>query len=337
MNQINKFTDVEKSITDDDIQKTEGDIGQPIPSVLKRHFLKTNGGTPKRRFWIDKAGEIAAMEINVFLPIKNYLKPVKDLFTLDIAVKNAMASNRFPEYLIPFAYDSGANYFAMHIKTNEIFFIAMDTWRDSISREDNFEINTTKLANNFSDFIDGLVTEKEAEKAEEAFFTPETKTVYSDSEVNVFENCEKPITINDIAETEKNLGKKIPDSLKKHILKYNGGIPLKKYWTTESKNKFETAYFFSIKYIKKFKNAPDFLIDGFYKDIISEGNFPEYLLAISRDDMANLFCIDFETGKIYHYSRDNWNKALSREENFKLNTTFIANNLEEFINGLRSS
>ena len=61
-----------------------------------------------------------------------------------------------PCNLLPFAMDSGGNYYALNLKNKKIYYYLTDEWDENASREYNFETNTRYIAQSFNYFINHL-------------------------------------------------------------------------------------------------------------------------------------------------------------------------------------
>ena len=98
------------------------------------------------------------MEINAFFPIKERTDAFE---TIEVIAKDMWSRNLMPSNLLPFAMDSGGNYYALNLKNKKIYYYLIDEWDDNVSRENNFEICTRYIAQSFNYFINHFIEEKE--------------------------------------------------------------------------------------------------------------------------------------------------------------------------------
>lgn len=126
---------------------------------------------------------------------------------------------------------------------------------------------------------------------------------------------EQKITISELATFEQETGLNLPESYKKHILKYNGGSP-------EEKDYFQEkiiAHFYPIRYGK-------YTLEKSYK--MMKDSLPQYFLNFAYDPGGNPFCLNLKNGidygKVYYCAMDEG----------EVIPEFMANSFQEFMNGL---
>ena len=151
----------------------------------------------------------------------------------------------------------------------------------------------------------------------------------------IIEEVNNQVTIDDIKKVEKELSVSFPEDYKKHILKYNGGHPVKnsypiieiydfdRYgWGKSTIYDCEIAWFYAI-------NNEDY-------DIVKENKFfedriPNNFIAIGEGSGGDLICISIrekDYGKVYFWGHD-WDIG----PNF-VSHVLIANSFADFINSL---
>ncbi|PIT17269.1 hypothetical protein BGI32_03095, partial [Snodgrassella alvi] len=89
-----------------------------------------------------------------------------------------------------------------------------------------------------------------------------------------------------------------------------------------------------IKYNKVFKNDPDFLLEGVALKCWNDEKLPKTLLPFALDYSDGFLCININTGAIYRYIRSEWDNTINKEQNFKKNSTYLFDSLENFLNSL---
>lgn len=152
---MNGFDYSENSVSADEIDQAENEMGLKIPLSLRSHFLQCNGGVPKKSWW--ESDEWEPLSVGEFMPIKY---PIDSDTTLEKTYIRTAKKNILPEDFVPFATDWGGNFFCIDA-VGAIFFYAMDAWSGSCSLEENKRNATRFLCGNLPDFIDGLKAEDE--------------------------------------------------------------------------------------------------------------------------------------------------------------------------------
>ena len=143
-----------ESISPEEIEQVESELGVKLPSSLKSFYADKNGGVPEPNCWIRDDSD--PLCVHRFLPMKY---PGGNL-TIEALYKRGLEKDFLPDDLIPFAVDSGSNFFCVDSE-DRVFFYAMDSWRDKLSSDENKARARKFLANSFDEFIGGLTTEPE--------------------------------------------------------------------------------------------------------------------------------------------------------------------------------
>ncbi|MFP3917107.1 SMI1/KNR4 family protein [Lysinibacillus telephonicus] len=139
----------------------------------------------------------------------------------------------------------------------------------------------------------------------------------------MFIECSNQLTISDLNDVETKLGFNLPQQLKKHYLKYNGGVPVKPcYYAQDIDVETEIAEFSPIKY----KNGSG-LLEERYLDFINRDALPKKYLPFANDWGGNLFCIDLEDESVVLIWMD-LGEVTERSVNF------LSNSFDNFINNL---
>lgn len=140
---------------------------------------------------------------------------------------------------------------------------------------------------------------------------------------NIFNQCEIPISKNDIISVETEFKFKFPVDFINHYLEYNGGCPKKNLF-----RKFDEIYdvsqFLSIKY-------GECTIEDFVKlTKVQDTTFPSHLIPFAIDSGGDNYCFSIrkvEYGAIYifqHEFHDDPKRAI----------IFLATSLKEFIENM---
>lgn len=153
-----KLSDCSVVLTKEDIAAFEKELDVQLPGSMKNFYLKYNGGMPEPYLFLPQNEEMDFVEIKAFFPIKQ----CTDAFeTIEVIAREAWNDNFLPRNLLPFAMDSGGNYYALNLKNKKIYYFVTDVWDDNLSREDNFKENTTYIAQSFKFFISHFEEEEE--------------------------------------------------------------------------------------------------------------------------------------------------------------------------------
>ena len=130
----------------------------------------------------------------------------------------------------------------------------------------------------------------------------------------------QPISLNDIKYIENKYKFSMPENIKKHYLKYNGGYPEKSMYTTDNGEEVIVEWFIPIKR-EDGRNDLDSVLG-----ILREDNtIPNWLIPFSDEAGGDLYCYSLrenELGAIYYWSHE-----------FN-NDVYITKSLEEFLNNM---
>ena len=142
----------------EDIKNFEVELNVKIPAGMKNFYLKFNGGMPSPYCFQPQDEDLDWVEINAFFPIKERTNAFE---TIEVIAKDMWSRNLMPSNLLPFAMDSGGNYYALNLKNKKIYYYLTDEWDENASREYNFETNTRYIAQSFNYFINHFIEEEE--------------------------------------------------------------------------------------------------------------------------------------------------------------------------------
>ena len=148
----------DKDETKEDIKNFEVELNVKIPAGMKNFYLKFNGGMPSPYCFQPQDEDLDRVEINAFFPIKERTNAFE---TIEVIAKDIWSRNLMPCNLLPFAMDSGGNYYALNLKNKKIYYYVTDEWDENASREYNFETNTRYIAQSFNYFINHFIEEEE--------------------------------------------------------------------------------------------------------------------------------------------------------------------------------
>ncbi|MCE9198367.1 SMI1/KNR4 family protein, partial [Phocaeicola dorei] len=153
-----ELSDCSASLTKEDIKDFEAELNVKIPVSMKKFYLKFNGGMPSPYCYQPQDEDMDWVEIKAFFPIKERTNAFE---TIEVIAKDIWSRNLMPCNLLPFAMDSGGNYYALNLKNKKIYYYLTDEWDENASKEYNFETNTCYIAQSFNFFINHFYEEEE--------------------------------------------------------------------------------------------------------------------------------------------------------------------------------
>ncbi|WP_336616968.1 SMI1/KNR4 family protein [Bacteroides acidifaciens] len=153
-----ELSDCSVQLTKEDIKDFEVELNVKIPASMKNYYLKFNGGMPSPYCFQPQDEDLDWVEIKAFFPIK---KRTDAFEKIEAIAKDIWSKNLMPCNLLPFAMDSGGNYYALNLKNKKIYYYLTDEWDENVSREYNFETNTRYIAQSFNYFINHFIEEDE--------------------------------------------------------------------------------------------------------------------------------------------------------------------------------
>ncbi|WP_197091649.1 SMI1/KNR4 family protein [Sphingobacterium endophyticum] len=153
-----------------------------------------------------------------------------------------------------------------------------------------------------------------------------------------FSQTEKQLNSIRIEEIEKYVGLSFPNQYKEHLLKNNGGQCSPNVFKFNENGKWTEScidWFLAI-YDGEYDNLKEYIKT--YK--LEEKRLPLNILPIAHDPGGNLICIscDLEDeGYVYFWDHENEVDYNTSGDNDYTNLYFVANDFNEFINGLKES
>ncbi|AQS07224.1 SMI1/KNR4 family protein [Clostridium beijerinckii] len=133
-------------------------------------------------------------------------------------------------------------------------------------------------------------------------------------------DTEKSISEEDIKYVESKYKFSMPEDIKKHHLKYNGGHLKKSMYTTNRGDEFVVSWFIPIKSDKKSSE-----LDAVLADLRGDKIIPDWLIPFADEAGGDFYCYSLrknELGAIYYWSHE-----------FD-DVVYITKSLEEFLNNM---
>lgn len=132
--------------------------------------------------------------------------------------------------------------------------------------------------------------------------------------------CKQHITEEDIKYIENKYKFIMPEDIRKHYLKYNGGYPEKSMYTSNNGDEFIIDWFIPVKR-EDGKND----LDSVLRILRLDNTIPDWLIPFADEAGGDLYCYSLkknELGAIYYWSHE-----------FE-NAVYITKSLEEFLNNM---
>ena len=154
---IHNFSNCFSCISKEDFTAFEKQFHIKLPKSIESFYIKNNGGIPNYNWFNPQNKKLDYVEINMFLPIKYSNQLIESIE--DIAIRE-WNKKTMPKELLPFAIDSGGNYYTINIKNKKIYLYLKDQWNDNFTVEKNFRCNAIYISQSFQYFISNLCSIK---------------------------------------------------------------------------------------------------------------------------------------------------------------------------------
>ena len=128
------------------LDRAEGELGVELPAALRDLYLRSNGGRPSPNIFVDAHGD--DYEVHSF---KSFGDAGYSGVSIEDSHRSLVAKGLLPKELIPFAMDSGGNFYGADT-SGAVFFVAMDV-PGAVP---------VRIAEALEEFLDGLVSAEEA-------------------------------------------------------------------------------------------------------------------------------------------------------------------------------
>ena len=149
-----------------------------------------------------------------------------------------------------------------------------------------------------------------------------------------FSQCGKPLKPSDLDRLENTLSYRFPPTFREHYLAFNGGVPSKAYWVSDTGDEpMEVAAFREVAG-ESVSTKGDVLAS--YNSLVERSVLPEHLLPFANDWGGNLFCLNMSNGQVTFYALDSFDPDLGFEENQRHAETTLCSSFGEFAAGLVS-
>ncbi len=147
----NIFLGLKENVSLKEIKILEMKYSFTMPKLIKKHFLRYNGGCPEKNVFVSENGSRYVL-LN-FIPIKY------DDYDLDKVLSLVRDENIMPKWLIPFAEDGAGDFFCYSLKKDELG--AIYHYTHEFNYGESPESYVTYLTSSITEFIESLVEEDE--------------------------------------------------------------------------------------------------------------------------------------------------------------------------------
>jgi cell wall assembly regulator SMI1 len=146
---MNRITQKAPALKESDLAAIEKKLGFQLPTELRAHYLKHNGGVPAKRYFVDARG--TEFELQRFMSMKEPAFDGDVLF--GTTYENLVVKKKLiPMNLVPFARGSGGDFYCIDRSDGSVCFYAMDHALEP-------KRATKKVAKSLAEFIDGMQAE----------------------------------------------------------------------------------------------------------------------------------------------------------------------------------
>lgn len=147
---------------------------------------------------------------------------------------------------------------------------------------------------------------------------------------NEFRNTGLPLAQQDLDETERAIGLRLPEDLRSFYLSHNGGYPKNPSWIVDGEEAVRVQCFLPMK--TRTKTAKT--VEETYQTGLEGGYLVRGLVPFARDFGGNYVCFD-EQGGIVFYAMDTWNRDRGDEANKRDAMRPLTDSFRSFLEGLR--
>lgn len=151
--------------------------------------------------------------------------------------------------------------------------------------------------------------------------------------MNEFSKSRPAIAQSDIEKLENDLGIRLPEEMRSHYLRFNGGTP--------NLDWFPMMDDWDAIWIQKFlpiatRDAEEPTIQSVYSRVAGNAGYPRSLIPFAIDPGGNLFCVDTDSGAVHYWLTDTYDEALSDAENCRKADRHLTDSFDQFVTSLVS-
>ncbi|MDN7489332.1 SMI1/KNR4 family protein [Burkholderia sp. AU31652] len=150
---------------------------------------------------------------------------------------------------------------------------------------------------------------------------------------NEFSKCGPAIDRSGIEKLESDLGVQLPEAMKGHYLKFNGGMPVLDWFPME--DDWEPIWIHEFLPIGT-QDASKPNVQSIYARVAGQGGYPRTFVPFATDPGGNLFCIDTDSGAVHYWLTDTYDEMLTDLENRQKADRRLTDSFDQFISSLVS-
>ena len=116
-----------------------------------------------------------------------------------------------------------------------------------------------------------------------------------------FTQVGRPLTVQDLAALEQLVGE-LPEELRQHYLRYNGGVPEKSCFTDDADAENEIDNFLTVGHRQY---TDEVLLEDYYRAVVLDRQeFPTGYVPFARNGGDDLYVMSRDDGSIYFWAHD---------------------------------
>ncbi|WP_322047669.1 SMI1/KNR4 family protein [Paraburkholderia sp. J67] len=150
---------------------------------------------------------------------------------------------------------------------------------------------------------------------------------------NEFVNCGPAIDRADIEKIERDFGFQLPEPMKAHYLKWNGGMPTLDWFPME--DDWEPIWVHEFLPVGTQENDKP-TIQSVYAQVAGKAGYPHTFVPFAVDPGGNLFCIDTATGVVHYWLADVFDTTRTDSENRQKADRALTRSFDRFVSALVS-
>ncbi|CAN7554142.1 SMI1/KNR4 family protein [Trinickia sp. LjRoot230] len=151
--------------------------------------------------------------------------------------------------------------------------------------------------------------------------------------MNEFSKCGQALTQTDIEKLESDLGTRLPEAMRDHYLRFNGGMPTLDWFPmTDDWDAIWVHEFLPV----GTRAGQEPAIQSIYAQVAGRAGYPRSLIPFAVDPGGNIFSVDTDNGAVHYWLTDTYDETLTDAENRKKADRRLTGSFEQFVSSLVS-
>lgn len=138
---------------------------------------------------------------------------------------------------------------------------------------------------------------------------------------NVFVECNRSLTEDDVTALERVAGMRLPESVRCHYLRHNGGRPRRSFFRTADGREYGVAWFYPVKHRGE---SGEPLLEEVIESMRSRAGVEPSMIPVAHDDGGADFCIRVDDGSVWFIN----------SHSDSVTPRWVASSLDGFIGGM---